>query len=68
MPLFDKKRSFWDNLSNVIKEHKSLIFLVIILTWMTKNKWIVLIILMVLFSLIGELRALIFDILNEIWH
>ena len=62
MPLFDKKRSFWDNLSNVIKEHKSLIFLVIILTWMTKNKWIVLIILMVLFSLIGELRALIFDI------
>lgn len=68
MPLFDKKRSFWDNLSNVIKEHKSLIFLVIILTWMTKNKWIVLIILMVLFSLIGELRTLIFDILNEIWH
>lgn len=61
-PLFDKKRSFLDNLSDVIKEHKSLIFLVIILAWVTKNKWIVFILLVILFFLIDELIVFIFDI------
>ena len=55
MPLFDKNRSLLDNLSDVLKEHKSLIILIIVLKWITKNKWIIIAALLLTFIFFDKL-------------
>ena len=55
MPLFDKNRSLLDNLSDVLKEHKSLIILIIVLKWITKNKWIIIVALILIFIFFDRL-------------
>lgn len=55
MPLFDKNRSLLDNLSDVLKEHKSLIILIIVLKWITKNKWIIIAALLLIFIFFDKL-------------
>lgn len=64
MPLFDKDRSLLDNISDVAKEHKPFIFLIVILTWMTKNKWIVFFLLLILLFLIDEFVVLVMSIFD----
>ena len=55
MPLFDKNRSLLDNASDVVEKHKKLIMFAMVLRWMTKNKRIVLLILLIIFLLIDSL-------------
>ncbi len=55
MPLLDKNRSLLDNISDVTEKHKKLITLALILKWMTKNKWIVFFILLMIVMLVEEL-------------
>ena len=55
MPLFDKNRSLLENLSDVLKEHKSLIILIIVLKWITKNKWIIIAALLLIFIFFDKL-------------
>ena len=55
MPLLDRKRSLLDNLSDVVKEHKTLIVLIIVLKWITKNKWIIIVALILIFIFFDRL-------------
>ena len=55
MPLLDRKRSLLDNLSDVVKEHKTLIVLIIVLKWITKNKWIIIVALILIFIFFDKL-------------
>ena len=49
----DKNRSLLDNMSDVAEKHKGLITLALILKWMTRNKGVVIFILIVI-VLLGD--------------
>lgn len=55
MPLLDKNRSLLDNASDVVEKHKRIITLAVVLRWMTRNKWIVFFILLMIALLVEEL-------------
>ena len=55
MPLLDKNRSLLDNMSDVAEKHKSLIVLALILKWMTRNKGIVIFILILVVLLVDAI-------------
>lgn len=64
MPLLDKNRSLLDNASDVVEKHKRIITLAVVLRWMTRNKWIVFFILLMIALLVEELILGIINILD----
>lgn len=59
MPLLDKNRSLLDNMSDVAEKHKGLITLALILKWMTRNKVVVIFILIVIMVLVDTIIYLL---------
>jgi hypothetical protein len=55
MPLLDKNRSLLDNMSDVAEKHKGLITLALILKWMTRNKRVVIFILILIVLLVDAI-------------
>lgn len=64
MPLLDKNRSLLDNASDVVEKHKRIITLAVVLRWMTRNKWIVFFILLMIALLVEELILGIINIFD----
>ena len=55
MPLLDKNRSLLDNMSDVAEKHNGLITLALILKWMTRNKRVVIFILILIVLLVDAI-------------
>lgn len=64
MPLLDKNRSLLDNASDVIEKHKKIVTLALVLKWMTRNKWIVFFILLMIALLVDAIIVGITNIFN----
>lgn len=55
MPLLDKNRSLLDNISDVTEKHRGLIIFAMILKWMTRNKGVVIFVLILIVLLVDTI-------------
>ena len=58
MPLLDKNRSLLDNISDVTEKHRGLIIFAMILKWMTRNKGVVIFVLILIVLLVDTILNL----------